>query len=328
MTTSVALCTYNGEKYIEAQLRSILNQTLSVGEIVICDDRSVDNTIEIVKKISSETNIPIHIYINEKNLGCIKNFEKAISLCCGEIVFLSDQDDIWLSNKVDYITKYFEENPNKNVVFGNAILIDENDKTIMKPHAFDHCKNKDSFFYLWDSIGFSKLSQRQFDMGFVFELWARGNRATGATMAVKKTFAAPAFANRVDEAIYHDSQLCIESMISNTLGYYTTPLTLYRIHSSQQIGCTLKLPIPKGWDDVRYATVDEVYYLASVKDKNKLNRISFISERYKIQHSLLNFSLLRMIDEYKKNYENKWLYLFSFDFYKSLRYSLKKLIKS
>ena len=116
MTTSVAMCTYNGAQFIEEQLRSILDQTFHVEEVVVCDDRSVDETVAIIERVAKETSIPIHIHINETNLGCARNFEKAISLCNGDVIFLSDQDDIWMPNKVETIVNWFKANPTKEYV--------------------------------------------------------------------------------------------------------------------------------------------------------------------------------------------------------------------
>lgn len=131
MKTSVAMCTYNGAKYIREQLDSILNQSHLVDEIVICDDGSIDETIEIIKRIKRNTAIPISIYINEPHLGVNLNFEKAIKLCQGDIIFLSDQDDIWEENKVDTIIGYFSTHEDKNVVFGDAVLINRGGKWLI-----------------------------------------------------------------------------------------------------------------------------------------------------------------------------------------------------
>jgi glycosyltransferase involved in cell wall biosynthesis len=100
---SVALCTYNGEKYIYDQLVSIENQTFSPDEIVICDDRSRDGTIDIVKFFAKKSNIPVNIHINKFNLGFSNNFIKCASLCRGDWICFSDQDDVWLPNKIEKI---------------------------------------------------------------------------------------------------------------------------------------------------------------------------------------------------------------------------------
>ncbi|MCZ4223758.1 glycosyltransferase family 2 protein [Pedobacter rhodius] len=96
---SIALCTYNGAVHLEEQLDSIVNQTYPNLEVVLVDDGSKDNTHEILKSYAAKYH-NFKIYQNEFNLGYIKNFEKAISLCSGEFIALCDQDDVWLENKI------------------------------------------------------------------------------------------------------------------------------------------------------------------------------------------------------------------------------------
>jgi glycosyltransferase involved in cell wall biosynthesis len=97
---SVALCTYNGEKFLRAQLDSILSQSHFKLEIVIVDDRSTDGTIDIVKSYAAK-DARVKYYINAENLGYNRNFEKAIGLCTGEYIAPSDQDDIWEFAKIE-----------------------------------------------------------------------------------------------------------------------------------------------------------------------------------------------------------------------------------
>ena len=94
---SVAIATYNGQEFIKEQLLSILNQTMPVDEIVICDDQSSDDTVRIIQELLCDK---IYLYQNEKNLGNKLNFKKAPSYCKGDYIFLCDQDDIWKPNKV------------------------------------------------------------------------------------------------------------------------------------------------------------------------------------------------------------------------------------
>ena len=96
---SIALCTYNGERYLKEQLDSIFAQTYPNLQVVAVDDASTDSTYDILKTYSG--NYPqLQIYSNQTNLGFVKNFEKAISLCTGELIALSDQDDIWHPEKI------------------------------------------------------------------------------------------------------------------------------------------------------------------------------------------------------------------------------------
>jgi glycosyltransferase involved in cell wall biosynthesis len=97
---SIALCTYNGERFLDEQLKSILQQSYRELEVVIIDDCSTDASVEIIKSYA-ETDERIIYSINESNLGFNKNFEKAISFCKGEYIAIADQDDIWELNKIE-----------------------------------------------------------------------------------------------------------------------------------------------------------------------------------------------------------------------------------
>ncbi|WP_158828764.1 glycosyltransferase family 2 protein [Mucilaginibacter lacusdianchii] len=109
---SIALCTYNGAKYLKQQIDTLLNQTYTNIEIVITDDQSSDDTLSILEQYAAADS-RIIIHKNEKNLGYAKNFEKAIHLCKGKYIALSDQDDIWALNKIELLVN----------AIGNALLI-------------------------------------------------------------------------------------------------------------------------------------------------------------------------------------------------------------
>lgn len=97
---SIAICTFNGEKYLREQLDSLVSQTYNNLEIIAVDDCSSDQTVFILEEYK---NIypNFNFILNEKNLGYAKNFEKAISLCKGEYIALSDQDDVWALDKIE-----------------------------------------------------------------------------------------------------------------------------------------------------------------------------------------------------------------------------------
>ena len=98
---SVAIASYNGEKYIEKQIKSILNQTIPPREIIIVDDCSSDGTINIINELSKKSNIHFRIILHEVNMGYRRSFFDAIYNTTCNIIFLSDQDDIWKSNKAE-----------------------------------------------------------------------------------------------------------------------------------------------------------------------------------------------------------------------------------
>lgn len=124
---SVAIATYNGEKYIKEQLISILNQSIPVDEIIVSDDDSTDDTIKIVNSLK-DNRVKI---IEGPKKGIKKNFENAIKNTTGDYIFLSDQDDIWINNKVEKVLNAFENN-DCTLVIHNADIVDNELNSINK----------------------------------------------------------------------------------------------------------------------------------------------------------------------------------------------------
>jgi len=98
-STSVALCTYNGERFLSQQLASLAAQTVLPDELVVCDDASTDASMRVVEDFAKNAPFSVRIFRNPNNLGYVKNFEQAIGLCSKEIIFLCDQDDDWEKKK-------------------------------------------------------------------------------------------------------------------------------------------------------------------------------------------------------------------------------------
>lgn len=113
MKTSVAMATYNGADYLIEQLDSLRDQTMPIDEVIICDDGSKDNTVQMIREYIKENALEKRWQLieNEENLGYANNFHKALSLATGDYIFFSDQDDIWCLNKIEEMTKVLEENP-------------------------------------------------------------------------------------------------------------------------------------------------------------------------------------------------------------------------
>lgn len=124
---SVALCSYNGAKFLKQQLDSILEQTYPNLEILIVDDCSVDSTVSILRDYESKYD-NIKVYINKSNKGVNRNFSKAIELCRGEFIAISDQDDIWFPNKIEEAYKRMQNDV--LMVYSNSLLIDEDGNSI------------------------------------------------------------------------------------------------------------------------------------------------------------------------------------------------------
>ena len=158
---------YNGEKYLKEQIDSILCQTVSDFELVICDDCSTDETWEIIQQYADKDS-RFSIYRNEYNLGFYKNFEKAISLCRGDYIALSDQDDIWVEYHLELLLNGLG---NKIMSCGNALLVDADghsmNLTYKKMELFDSVpeddfqKLKSMFFFRSPYQGASMLFKKE-----------------------------------------------------------------------------------------------------------------------------------------------------------------------
>jgi glycosyltransferase involved in cell wall biosynthesis len=116
---TVCMASFNGEKYIKEQIYSILNQLGNEDELIISDDGSTDNTLEIIKEIED---IRIKLYKNNNIHGYAHNFENALKQASGDYIFFSDQDDIWLPNKVEIMLPYLKAD---NFVISDAYITNE-----------------------------------------------------------------------------------------------------------------------------------------------------------------------------------------------------------
>ena len=145
---SVCIATYNGEKYIHEQIASILQQIGNDDEIVVSDDGSTDKTLDVVRSFDAQN---IHIYINKGDHGYTPNFENALRNAHGDYIFLSDQDDIWMPDKVEACMKYLKVN---DFVVSDALIVDGDNK----PLVDSFCEQRKSKFgFLNTLIRFSYL---------------------------------------------------------------------------------------------------------------------------------------------------------------------------
>lgn len=200
---SVCIATYNGEKYIKEQLESILHQLGPDDEVIISDDRSTDKTIETILSFNDSR---IKIFENTiENRGLTYNFENAISKSNGDIIFLSDQDDVWLENKVKYCLEKLKEN---DLVVTNCYLVN-NDLSIFN----------DSYFKLNNSKkGFLKNFYR--------------SSYLGSCLAFKKSLLADILPFPKNLKLYHDWWIGIIADLKYKVYFIEEPLMYYRRHDN------------------------------------------------------------------------------------------------
>ncbi len=133
---SVAMATYNGEKYIKEQLESILLQLENQDEVIVSDDGSTDHTLKIIESLNDQR---IKILKGPRN-GVKQNFAHALSFCKGKYIFLSDQDDIWLENKVKHVLTCFEEKK-CDCITHNCDVVNSNHSEVLIESFFDYRKS-------------------------------------------------------------------------------------------------------------------------------------------------------------------------------------------
>lgn len=220
LSISVAMCTYNGSAFLPEQLASIAAQARLPDEIVICDDGSTDSTPQIVEEFASSVSFPVRWVRNEVNLGSTKNFEKVIGLCTGDLIALSDQDDIWLPEKLARQGEMFERDPELGGVFSDADLVDHKSQSLGKR--------------LWASILFTRAEQSQLSRGRGLSVLLKKNVVTGATCMVRanqRTLFMP-----IPDMWIHDGWIAWMMTLFSKLRLIEDPLIWYRIHANQQAG--------------------------------------------------------------------------------------------
>jgi glycosyltransferase involved in cell wall biosynthesis len=217
---SVALCTCEGERFLREQLESIRSQTRAPDEIVICDDVSGDGTAEIVERFAGESPFPVRFLRNERRLGSTKNFEKTIGLCAGDVIALSDQDDVWLHGKLSRIEDIFSGDPAIGAVFTDGEVVDE----ALRPLGYG----------LWQAHRPNRFQKIRLRNGNVFGALLNHNLVTGATMAFRSRFLPLLLP--IPEEWVHDGWIALLVAAVAKVEAVPEPWIRYRRHERQQIG--------------------------------------------------------------------------------------------
>jgi glycosyltransferase involved in cell wall biosynthesis len=220
MDVSVAMGTYNGAAYLGEQLASIAAQTRLPDELVVCDDRSTDDTAAIVRRFAATVPFAVRLEVNRRNLGARDNFAKAVGLCRGRWIVLADQDDVWMPDKIGVLVDALADHAEAGFAFSDALLIDSAGRPLGSR--------------LWETIRFGRREQRHMDRGRVFEVLLRRNVVTGATMVFRAEYRDLLLP--IPAGWVHDAWFAL--LISALAGCVAIPQPLveYRQHSGQQIG--------------------------------------------------------------------------------------------
>lgn len=220
-TISIALATYNGERYLPQQLLSYASQSRIPDQLVVCDDRSSDNTVNILKEFSSEAPFPVVVCVNDYNRGTGVSFSRALELCNGEIIAFSDQDDVWLPDKLLEIERAFIDKPHISYVISNAIVVDD-------------CLNTLGYS-LWHQRKFTDYWQHQFENGHELEVFLRLTVTTGMTTAIRSHLRR--FGPPQPSSVNHDAwYIPLAAIYGHEGALIKKALVKYRQHAVQQYG--------------------------------------------------------------------------------------------
>ncbi|MDM0114679.1 glycosyltransferase family 2 protein [Variovorax sp. J22R133] len=290
-TISVAICTHNGAPYIAEQVRSICQQTRLPFELVLSDDASGDGCVDIARNAHAQCvaeapsrQMPaLKVLQNSAALGITRNFEQAVRVCCGDVIALCDQDDVWRSDKLACLSSEFERRPDLVLLHTDAQLVD--DALVPLPQS------------LFEALGVSTSEFAQIHEGQAFDVYLRRNLVTGATTAFRRPL--------LDDALpfptewLHDEWLAIIAAATSEADLLNAQLIQYRQHGSNQVGAqriTLGAKIRKalasrGQDPERRRVKAQVLLtrLLALGDKLPADRVA--KARSKLEHQRLRAAL-------------------------------------
>jgi glycosyltransferase involved in cell wall biosynthesis len=216
---SVAMCTFNGGRYLEEQLQSIETQSRLPCELVVCDDGSTDETIAVLERFKANAPFPVTIKRNTERMGSTRNFDQAIGMARGEFIALCDQDDRWLPHKLERLSDCLAENPFLGGIFSDAELIDGAGRRVGKS--------------LFGRHRFTPAKQRSF-VACPTATLLKHDVVTGATLMFRSTIRP--YCSPVPTTWVHDGWLTWMLALHSRLTLFPEPLIEYRIHEGQQLG--------------------------------------------------------------------------------------------
>ena len=237
------MCTYNGAKYVEEQLESIVHQSYAPFQIIISDDASTDNTLEILEKWSVKYPDLIEIYPHEKNLGYNKNFEFALSKATGDYIALSDQDDVWYPEKLEVVKQFIIDCPDCKIFHHNENTLREKDE------------NKDSHPNYW-----SPYEGKDVSIGFVL------NRFTGHKLIFASSLLE--FILPFPDRIIYDWWIFVVSCVHGRTKYIDSALMDYRLHDQSAYFSNVSKQLADVTIPVRIA----LQAFATIKGMNRRDR--------------------------------------------------------
>jgi glycosyltransferase involved in cell wall biosynthesis len=258
------MCTCNGIAFLDAQLRSLIDQSRPPDQIVVSDDRSDDGTWEHLvawsEGVRSSTDVKITLLRNEQRLGVTRNFEQAIRALDTSIVFLADQDDVWERDKIAVMTSCFESHATALLVHSDAELIDKDDRSLGQT--------------LFESLYLTAAERMLVQQQRFFEIYCRRNLVTGTAAAFRRELLVVALP--IPPEWLHDEWLAACAAAWREVVMLPEKLVRYRQHGRNAIG------VPTG--KISWIAAYARRVLALPRDRYLLRKIS----RFGVLHQRLD----------------------------------------
>lgn len=295
----ILLATYNGEKYIREQIDSILNQTYKEFRLLISDDGSTDGTRDILNEYKAKDD-RIEIFMQEENLGVVKNFEFLLKKVEAKYYMFSDQDDIWKDEKIEKSLNKIEEG--FDLVYSDLEVVDENLNVTYESY--------------WKLKGIYKKIKKYNN----FESLYLNNFITGCTVISKKELIDSFMPlPNISKFVLHDYWISLIISQNGKIAYIEEPLIKYRQHKNNKVGSKKKSDELKSIDEIRslFIQVKKEHFKVFIENGDK-----FKSEKIKE----LNKKALKYYEmlETKKNINFKgWILFFKLYKYEGLSYTLQ-----
>ncbi|HGM6067310.1 TPA: glycosyltransferase family 2 protein [Stenotrophomonas maltophilia] len=221
---SIAVCTYNGERFLQEQLDSLLAQTRHPDQLVIRDDASSDGTLALLRAFvprAEALGIAVDLQVNSLNVGYRQNFDGALRACSGDLVFLCDQDDVWYPDKLQRFCAEFDARPELLALHSDAQLIDEEGKPLHQ--------------LLFAALRYTPADRARMHAGDGFQLMLKRNLMTGAAMAFRRSILTDALP-LPDKDWVHDAWIGTLAAMRGRIDSLPEALIGYRLHSNNQLG--------------------------------------------------------------------------------------------
>lgn len=227
-TAGVAMCVYNGARFLQQQLDSIAAQSELPRRVAVVDDGSTDGSWDLLQRWERSAPFEVVLRRNETNLGVVRNFERAIGLIDQDIVFLADQDDVWYTEKLATFVDRFVADPELGLLHSDADLIDGDGSPLERR--------------LFDTLLVTEREKEDVANGRAYCAYTKRNLVTGAACAFRRGLMA--HAAPFSPAWIHDEWIAFTAALVSKVALMDQPTMAYRLHGSNAVG----MPLPSlGW---------------------------------------------------------------------------------